>query len=296
MRKVLFVILGIGVFCFCFNLYSDSVTLHPCEDVYLRVFGGGEGRSTFMKFNIGGVTADTIDSVFLEVYVWQRDSSASGYWDGDVIFWNVNSQTWNETTHPETLWNIPTSDSTLQTSGFGDKLGWTRSIDLKNIFIRDFSASNTFCSIKMKDPDDITSVPSETIDSDDTLMLGSGLNIDHLYFYPHEHDSTPRLIVHYTLIKAEERSWKYDYKVKVLPNVIFNKQFVTISYQLPSDSDVWLGIYDNTGRVIKDLATKNQLPGDHKISIDISRLKRGIYFVGFRTKEYRTVRKIIVLN
>ncbi len=71
---------------------------------------------------------NTVDSAFLSVYVWD----VFPQWDGDVDFWNVNSQTWSEGDSAQTMWNTPTllsrppssttrSPFDRETRGWGDK-------------------------------------------------------------------------------------------------------------------------------------------------------------------------------
>ncbi len=235
-------------------LWADVDTLNPIGDVYIITYGGGEGGNTFLKFDISSIPSNAqIDSVILECYVWQRDAG----WDTDVNYWNVNSQTWKEDDSARAIWAIPTSDSTHQASGFGVGIGWARSVDLTNIFNRDYQVSHTFCSIKMKDPDDPTSVPmpgSMPNDSDDTLMVGNFG--ERIYFYPHEHGSDiPRLIVYYTPPKIEHKlSNKIDI-CRVAPNP-FNLR--TTFYVADDPDGISLTIYDHRGRLVRTLSSRSK--------------------------------------
>ena len=191
------VVLGVAMCFLSITSKAGEMILHPCEDVYINTFGGGVGCNPFLKFDIASLpTGATIDSVFLEVYVWRVDPP----WNGNVDFWNVNNQTWTESTPAESLWReFPTSDSLSQSDGFGMAVGWARSIDIKPIFIRDYNVMHVYCSIKMKDPDDITLWAPNLRDSDDTLRLGNdGGGSWYIYFYPHERggDFMPKLIVY----------------------------------------------------------------------------------------------------
>ena len=108
---------------------ADKVELNPIADVTITTFGGGEGGNVFMKFSLAGLPAATVDSAFLEVYVWEADTG----WDGDLSVVNVHNQTWDESTPDTVLWIYTTSGSTVAL-GFGDTLlGWTRSTDIGQV-------------------------------------------------------------------------------------------------------------------------------------------------------------------
>ncbi|HEC78615.1 MAG TPA: T9SS type A sorting domain-containing protein [candidate division WOR-3 bacterium] len=246
-------------------LQADVDTLNPVEDVYVVSYGGGEGGNPFLKFDISSIPSNAqIDSVILECYVWQV-----GYlWDADVIYWNVNSQTWTENDSAHIIWQIPTSDSTHQASGFGVDLGWARSVDLTDIFNRDYEVSHTFCTIKMKDPDDMTSVVPWGFmphDSNDSLYVG--LWDEWVFFYPHEHGSQiPRLIVYYAPIGIEEEI--------TTPLQDWNSATVIYgSLQLPEGKKC--KVYDISGR-----------------AINANKIKPGIYFIKIEGKISRKVVKI----
>jgi hypothetical protein len=157
--------LGVG------SLHAQAI-LAPVEDVFFYTFGGGQGSNTFLRYDITSVPSGRIiDSVFLTPYVYL----INGGWNGNMDFWNVNDQDWSESDSCKLIWNLPTSDSTHQAGGFATAVGWTQSVDLAAIFLTDYDLGNTYCSIKMKDPDEMTSVPmpgSYPLDYDDSLMVG----------------------------------------------------------------------------------------------------------------------------
>jgi len=305
-------------------LMADEVILSPIEDVYISTFGGGEGLNTFMKFDISTIPAGyTIDSVFLSVFVYQVNAN----WDGDADFWNVNDQTWTEATSANTLWVRPTSDLTSQASGFGTVNGWTKSVDLKQIFLTDYNVSNTFCSIKMKDPDDPTfMVPpgSMPFDRDETLGMGNRVFGQHIYFYPHEYvNSPPWLTVYYTTGgKVEEEKTRNmnnkNLKIGIYPNPFRNH--CVIKYQIPnpkhpknsniqipndseirnSQSEISLKIYDATGRQVKQFNDLTNCSFNQIVwsgSDDSGRkLSSGIYFVCFEEGDFRLIEKAVLLR
>ena len=241
--------------------FANVTTFVPVEDVYISTFGGGEGLNTFMKFNISSLAAgNTIDSVFLNVFVYYIAAN----WDGDANFWNVNDQTWTEATSANTLWVRPTSNLTNQASGFGTAMGWDRSVDLKQIFLTDYGASNTFCSIKIKDPDDPTTTPppgSWPFDRDDTLGVGNRVFNEHIYFYPHEFvNGPPILTVFYTPAGSVGEQIKEDASENFLrasPNPFSTR--IDFRYMIPDsrlqDKKFSLRVYDASGKLVRDLSS-----------------------------------------
>jgi len=229
--------------------------LIPVEDCFIRTFGGGEGLNTFLEFNISSVpTGKRIDSVLVKAYVWFVGTN----WDGDVNFWNVNSQTWRETDSAGVIYRIPTSDSTHQALGFGTAVGWTKSIDVKTIFLVDYNVNRTFCSFKLKDPDDPTRVPmpgSMPNNSSDTLGVGNRAFNQHIFFYPSEYtvDTTrrTRLVVYYSLTGVESQSLKEILHPEFVigPNPFRGKS--NVRCQLRTTSEASLKIYNASGRLVK---------------------------------------------
>ena len=182
-------------------LAQHSDTLHPIADAYLVTMGGGGGKNTFMKFNISSIPQrSVVSSATLMVYV----SYKSLNWDSDCKFMNVNSQTWAEGDNETTLWNLQRTDTIMQMMGFGMSLGWTSSVDLKQIFLRDYKQSNSFCSMMLKDPDDPTVAPgggNAAKNLKDSLMTGNIFN-DYIIYYPREatnQNYIPRFIIKYKI-------------------------------------------------------------------------------------------------
>ncbi len=244
---------------------ATQITLKPVDDVFIRLFGGGEGCVAFVKFNITSVPpGQTVDSVIIQGYVW----SVATNWDGDAKFFNVNSQTWQESDSAALLHRISVSDSTHQASGFGQTTGWTRSVDVKTIFLRDYNASRIFCSFKIRDPDDRTMQPMPGAlanDCTDTLAVGNRATRQHIYFYPHEYTADTsriiRLVVYYqgTDISTSSSSIKNNImKIDVSPNPFAKKTF--IRYRI-ADGRPQLKIYNASGRLIRSfsLATCSSL-------------------------------------
>jgi len=77
------------------------------------------------------------------------------------------------------------------------------------------------------------------------------------------------------------------------PNPFTN--YITISFELKSDSYINLSIFDMAGKKIQTLISGNLQPGIHKTDWDASRLENGIYFCSLKTSEGIQTRKIIKL-
>ena len=238
---------------------KDAIILPPCEDVYIQSYGGGEGWNVFLKFDISSVPKDkTIDSVYLKVYVW----SVNGGWDGDVNFWNVHNQTWVESDSAQKIWSSTTSDSMTHYAGFGLQVGWAKSITLKRIFLKDYNAHNSYCTIKMKDSDDITHVPPSEpfpIDSQDTLGLGAWWPLGHyICLYPHERgDSMPKLFIYSNEFGAEEEIRPQVHQKDTLltirnsPNPFRVNTVIEFRVESSELKDLQLQIYDLAGQIIR---------------------------------------------
>jgi hypothetical protein len=296
------------------SLSRGQTVLTPVEDVFIRTFGGGEGCNPFLKYDISSIPGGaTIDSVFLTPFVWEIGAS----WDGDVDFWNVNDQNWTEGDSARLIWNLPTSDSTYQASGFGTAMGWTRSVDLKNIFLTDYNASNTFCSIKIKDCDDMTSVPppgSYPVNDTDTVAVGNIIFNEYMIFYSHEYvNGPPYLIVFYHEVGVNETEFIADAPlINIYPNPF--KQITEIKLQpaplrkaKPGMTDnrsqetvVSIKVYDISGRLVKSLPSSNfSLPTS--IMWDATdnagcQVPAGIYFCKIEAGEQRIIKKICLIK
>ncbi|MBI4929394.1 MAG: T9SS type A sorting domain-containing protein [Bacteroidetes bacterium] len=192
------VLLTIGC-AFTFNAKAQhSDTLYPAADAYAVTFGGGQGKNSFMKFDISSLPANSVvGNVTLQVNVTQVGIS----WDGDVKFMNVNNQAWTESDLQATLMGFTRTDTVLQLLGFGMAPGLASSADIKQILLKDYNLSNNFCTVMLKDFDDPTCCTGggNAVNSPDSLMTGNIFN-DYIVYTPRETPaSKPRLVVTYTV-------------------------------------------------------------------------------------------------
>jgi|GEM_PF-1356780 len=317
--------LGVG------SLHAQAI-LAPVEDVFFYTFGGGQGCNTFLKYDITSVPSGRIiDSIFLTPYVYL----INGGWNGNMDFWNVNDQDWSESDSCNLIWNLPTSDSTHQAGGFGTAVGWTQSVDLTPIFLTDYNVGNTYCSIKMKDPDEMTSVPmpgSYPLDYDDSLMVGDRAigAIGYIVFYPHEWaNGPPWLNIFYHDVGVTEEQVRMDaLTLSVYPNPFKFKTDITFdkvhperrthsshgTRSVPSQGDenprlsdgtesVELKIYNATGRFVRVFPV-NQCNLDNSVKSVCwdgtdqagCRVPPGVYFCRLETGDKTIIEKICLIK
>ncbi len=217
MKKIIrFAILLIAVLSVTFSNAQQIITLNPVQDAYFLSFGGGEGGNAMLKFDISSIPVGaSINSVTLEVYVADTTSGFGPAQLGNMIFKNLNVQGWTE--NDSASWYDPStptaptySDSIFQLANFGDSIGWTSSVDLSPILLRDYNSSNNFCTVYMKDPDDMTCCgafgPGFTPflgNLQDSIVVGNSIGgSDQIVFYPREYTNAsliPKLIINYDL-------------------------------------------------------------------------------------------------
>jgi len=293
------------LFVLFIGLLRGQDIISPSEDVFIHTFGGGLGANLFLKYDISSVPGgDVIDSVFLTPFVWQIATN----WDGDANFWNVNDQTWTGSDSSRLIWGLPTSDSTHQASGFATAIGWTKSVDLKDIFLTDYNAGHTYCSIKIKDPDDRTFMPQPgtyPINSNDTLILGSILDSGFVFMYPSEYPNAPPwLVVHHHLVGIAETQISADeLSVQVCPNP-FRKE-TQIRYMIHDTrdriQDFSLEIYDVSGHLVKEFNLQSEICNLQSVkwqgTDNADRpVPVGVYFCKMTVEERTVVKKICLVR
>jgi len=60
--------------------------------------------------------------------------------------------------------------------------------------------------------------------------------------------------------------------------------------------DIALTIYDVLGRKISEIVNKQLEKGDYKIRFDSKGLSSGVYFYELRTKNFKQVKKMLLLQ
>ncbi len=299
MKKTMFLVVMIFV-SFVVGV-GERIILQASEDVYITTHVDPPmADHAFLKFNISAVPVGMkIDSVYLQVYVHRVYPS----WTGNVVFWNVNSQTWTEADDYRTIWNISTSDLTHQPSGFGMSVGLTKSVDLKTMFLRDYNAARTYTSIKISEYSLQGGDPLDKGDFNDSLSLGFSTppgGIMSICFRPHEYGDSaqrPYLTVYYSASEVEEESknlLNHPMLIENSPNPFSHQTMIRISAKV---SDGRLNIYDVSGNLIRSLSVKKSsiLIWDGKDK-NGQEVLPGVYFCRFIIGRQMAERKVIKIE
>ncbi len=70
----------------------------------------------------------------------------------------------------------------------------------------------------------------------------------------------------------------------------------TIAYDLPTNSQATVKIYDVLGREIKALVNERQSAGNHTVTFDASDLPSGVYFYRLQAASYSATKKLVLLK
>ena len=92
-------------------------------------------------------------------------------------------------------------------------------------------------------------------------------------------------------VKEKEKT-PVKYEIK---NVAMKGKALIIRYGLPKASEVTLKLYDLSGRVVKRI-NQHSGSGYHEVSIPVSILHRGVYFVEMKAGEYRGIKKVLLFR
>lgn len=72
--------------------------------------------------------------------------------------------------------------------------------------------------------------------------------------------------------------------------------YTTISYYLPSTTDVQIEIYDILGKSVQLLVNEKKIAGIHTVEFDASNLSSGIYMYRLYTENYTQAKKMILIR
>jgi hypothetical protein len=70
----------------------------------------------------------------------------------------------------------------------------------------------------------------------------------------------------------------------------------SIEYTIPSAQQVTLTLYDESGRLIKELVNGVQAAGNHKVSFEQENLQGGVYFYQMKSGEFVKTRRMLILQ
>jgi hypothetical protein len=131
-----------------------------------------------------------------------------------------------------------------------------------------------------------TSDGTGSISQDIDLHLGSNANpngslsgiLDELKLFNYALSEAEILEIYESLmggVGIDEALSSKDRPVQIYPNPFSSA--ITFQYQLESDSEVSLGIYNILGREIARLVDQLQVAGEHRVTFDASHLDNGVY-------------------
>ena len=80
--------------------------------------------------------------------------------------------------------------------------------------------------------------------------------------------------------------------LKVYPNPAHN--LATIVYSLEKDAQLQFAIVDMTGRIVMQKEMEKQFSGFNSFNIDLTELKKGVYFVKLNSATFTKTTKLIV--
>jgi hypothetical protein len=69
-----------------------------------------------------------------------------------------------------------------------------------------------------------------------------------------------------------------------------------INFSFPVMQLVTISLYDINGKLVKELASGEFLPGSYSLSIDFSNYSSGIYFVRFQSNNFSVTRRLVYLK
>jgi hypothetical protein len=70
----------------------------------------------------------------------------------------------------------------------------------------------------------------------------------------------------------------------------------TLTLSLPAVQDVQIGLFDITGRYVKDIAQGKMTAGEHSIQIDAAELPSGVYFARAQAGAQTLTKKLVLLK
>jgi hypothetical protein len=75
----------------------------------------------------------------------------------------------------------------------------------------------------------------------------------------------------------------------------FNSNTI-INFTIPEEDYVELAVYDINGKIVKTMVKQNLAAGDYSFLLDASDIATGIYFYRLRTKNFHSIKKLILLK
>jgi len=70
----------------------------------------------------------------------------------------------------------------------------------------------------------------------------------------------------------------------------------TIEFNLPTESDVKIEVYNTAGQKVQTLLNKKMQEGSHKVEYNAQNLSSGVYFYKINAGEFQDVKKMILIK
>ena len=94
--------------------------------------------------------------------------------------------------------------------------------------------------------------------------------------------------------ESESPTKPLTYSLAVKQNPIHRNGELTFS--LPKTTEVNIGLYDASGRLVRTLASGRFDAGVHSVRLEAKGLANGVYFVNMKADNYKTVKKVVILK
>ncbi|MBT7462733.1 MAG: T9SS type A sorting domain-containing protein [Bacteroidetes bacterium] len=97
-------------------------------------------------------------------------------------------------------------------------------------------------------------------------------------------------IAHFTGID-ENKLWHNSIGINIYPNPVEHTVFV--DYNLTTGGKVRISLLDTNGRLIRMIQDSEEIPGQHKLEINMNQLASGLYYVRIVSGKKNTIRKLL---
>ena len=94
--------------------------------------------------------------------------------------------------------------------------------------------------------------------------------------------------------ESESPTKPLTYSLAVKQNPIYRNGELTFS--VPKATEVNIGLYDASGRLVRTLASGRFNAGVHSVRLEAKGLANGVYFVNMKAEGYKAVKKVVILK
>jgi hypothetical protein len=197
----------------------------------------------------------------------------------EPVLWILGTRSitrYNEETNEVSRMLFP--DSTIEATSLALSANNLLIGTLQGVYVVDEDLSTWTLVNDSVPPDELTAVYYA---SDSTWIAGPNFGSDLYCRAPALNVESPRSVV-------------ASFEVNLFPNP-FNS-ITTLTLSLSGVSDVEVGMYDITGRHVKQIAQGRMTAGEHAITVDAAGLPNGVYFVRAAAGDAVMARKVVLLK